>query len=118
MKGQKNDSTAEQVRGTAAPEPVRVDSPRPHLVIPCWVAPQHCPTPFHQAVRSITRNNRLVGDTKTSQTRTTGSGQRRNPQNRSKCHLSEGNQAEITDRNPTIHWLVATTPQWPELTHP
>ena len=28
----------------------------PDSAIPCWVAPQHCPTPFHQAKFSVGRN--------------------------------------------------------------
>ena len=37
-----------QARSTKAPGLAGSFS-RPGLVIPCWVAPQHCPTPFHQA---------------------------------------------------------------------
>ena len=55
--GQKNECLpSKKGRGIRAPAHAGSFS-RPGLAIPCWVAPQHCPTPFHPATSMIPRNN-------------------------------------------------------------
>jgi hypothetical protein len=49
MGGQKQSSMAAKKKSPVENPTGPADCSRPHLVIPCRVAPQHCPTPFHQA---------------------------------------------------------------------
>jgi hypothetical protein len=49
MRGQKQSLMDAKKKALLEIQQGWADCFRPHLVIPRWVAPQHCPTSFHQA---------------------------------------------------------------------
>jgi len=74
MGDQKQSSMTAQKKALSEIQQGRGDCSRPHLVIPCWVARQHCPTPFHQAgdilfeknTHRVTSHQRIIGAPETN----------------------------------------------------